>query len=58
MTAHAYRDEEQNPAAVASGEVRPEADWDERRRMHKERFRASLAWALEEYSSTLEKLSK
>jgi hypothetical protein len=30
----------------------------ERERTHKERFRASLAWATVEYAKTLEKLAK
>jgi hypothetical protein len=58
MTAHAYRAEEHAPATPAAGEVRHDVSADERRRSHKERFRASLAWALDEYATTLEKLAK
>ena len=34
------------------------AELSERERTHKERFRASLAWATVEYANTLEKLAK
>jgi len=44
--------------ATATREVDVRRPKDEQRRVHRERVRASLAWALHEYRATLAKLAK
>lgn len=45
------------PDEATNASVRPPSGGDADR-SHKSRFRASLAWALDEYSETLAKLAK
>jgi hypothetical protein len=46
------------PVSVREGNVRPSSAPVVDTKTHKERVKASLAWALEEYAVTLEKLAK
>jgi hypothetical protein len=47
--------EQSQPVAAREGEVRRAS---EHASSHEKRFRASLAWALDEYASTLAKLAR
>lgn len=58
MSVRPTHESAKTPAAPRRGEVRAPQDDEKARRAHKERVRASLGWALDEYADTLAKLAK